>query len=126
MYTAGDLSVENQLETIEDDLTLERALRRMFEQEYTQMGVTQDGELVGVITYRSVVRSMLALHQLDVETQRLDRVTVSAAVEDVQTVSDDDPVLSLFEVLADATGCGTSSRTTICWCTWKRQSSRSC
>jgi CBS domain-containing protein len=103
MYTVADLSVENPSGTIEDELTLERALRRMFEQGYTQMGVTRGGELVGVITYRSVVRSLLALHQLDVETQRLDRMSVSAAVEDVRTVSAKDSVLSLFGVLGDDT-----------------------
>jgi CBS domain-containing protein len=102
-YTIADLSVENPSETIEDDLTLERALRRMFEREYTQMGVVRDGDIVGVITYRSVVRSLLALHRLDVETQRLDRVSISAVIEDVRTISADDPVLSLFEVLADDT-----------------------
>ena len=62
MYTIADLPIENTLQTVEDDLGLESALRRMIEHSYTQIGIERDGKLVGIVTYRSVVRTLLAFH----------------------------------------------------------------
>lgn len=86
MYTVADLPVDNQLQTVEYDLELESALRRMFEDSYTQIGVERDSELVGIVTYRSVVRTLLAFHQLEVGHKTLDKISVGAAVEDAHTI----------------------------------------
>ena len=63
MYTIADLPVDNHLQTVEYDLELESALRQMFENSYTQVGVERDDELVGIVTYRSVVRTLSVLHK---------------------------------------------------------------
>ncbi|ELZ42957.1 CBS domain-containing protein [Halorubrum californiense DSM 19288] len=103
MYTIADLPIDNRLRTVQYDLELESALRRTFENGYTQVGVERDGQLVGIVTYRSVVRTLLAFHQLDVGHKTLDKVSVGAAVEDAHTVSEDEPVLAVFDALAEHT-----------------------
>jgi len=103
MYTVGDLSISNELETVDYDCPLEDVLRQMSDHGYTQIGVERDSELLGVVTYRSVVRTLLALHQLDVNDRSLDTISVSAAVEDITTVSGDTDILSLFDILAEQT-----------------------
>jgi hypothetical protein len=103
MYTIDDLSIPNELETVNYDLPLEDVLREMFDHGYTQIGVERDSELLGVVTYRSAVRTLLALHQLDVNDRSLDTISVSAAVEEVATVSEDTDILSLFDILAEQT-----------------------
>lgn len=103
MYTVDDLSIPNELEIINYDLPLEDVLREMFDHGYTQIGVKRDSELLGVVTYRSVVRTLLALHQLDVNDRSLDTISVSAAVEEVSTVSEDTDIISLFDILAEQT-----------------------
>jgi CBS domain-containing protein len=103
VYTIGDLPIENRLETVDHDAALEEALRRMFDYGYTQVGVERDGKLVGVVTYRSVVRTLLALHQLDVDDRSLDRISVGAAVEEAHVANEDADVLTLFDELAEHT-----------------------
>ena len=103
MYTVADLPMENALRTVEYDLALESALRRMFERDYTQIGVERDGDLVGVVTYRSVVRTLLAFNQLEVGHKTLDKISVGAAVDDAHTISEDETILAVFDALAEHT-----------------------
>jgi len=103
MYTVADLPIDNQLQTVEYDLGLETALRRMFESGYTQIGVERDDDLVGIVTYRSVVRTLLAFHQLEVGHKTLDKISVGAAVEDAHTISEDESLLAIFDALAEHT-----------------------
>ena len=103
MYTIADLPVDNRLQTVEYDLELESALRQMFENNYTQIGVERDDKLVGIVTYRSVIRTLLAFHQLDVGHKTLDKISVGAAVEDTHTISEDENLLTVFDTLAEYT-----------------------
>lgn len=103
MYTIADLPVDNKLQTVEYDLELESALRMMFENGYTQVGVERDGELAGIVTYRSVVRTLLSFNQLDVGHKTLDNISVGAAVEDAHMISEDENVLAVFDSLAEYT-----------------------
>jgi len=103
MYNIADLPIDNQLRTVEYDLELESALRRMVDSGYTQIGVERDGELVGIVTYRSVVRTLLAFDQLEVGHKTLDKISVGAAVEDAQTISEDETLLAIFDALAEYT-----------------------
>jgi len=103
MYTIAELPIDNRLQTVEYDLALESALRRMSDNSYTQIGVERDGELVGIVTYRSVVRTLLAFHQLEVGHKTLDKISVGAAVEDVHTISGDENLLAVFDALAEYT-----------------------
>jgi predicted transcriptional regulator len=102
MYTVGELPIDNRPETVDYDLALETALRRMFDTGYTQIGVTREEELIGVLTYRSIVRSLLALGRLDV-ARDLDRLSVGTAVEVAHAISEDATVLALFDALAEGT-----------------------
>jgi hypothetical protein len=88
---------------VEYDLDLESALRRMFDEGYTQVGVERSDELVGVVTYRSVVRTLLSFHQLDVGNKSLSKISVGAAVEDAHTISEDESLLAVFDALAEHT-----------------------
>ena len=103
MYTVADLTIENALRTVEYDLGLESTLRRMFEQSYTQIGIERGGKLVGIVTYRSVVRTLLAFHQLEVGHKTLDKISVGAAVEDAHVISEDESLLAVFDALAEHT-----------------------
>ncbi|WP_233563606.1 CBS domain-containing protein [Haloarcula sp. Atlit-7R] len=103
MYTIADLPIENTLQTAEYDLELESALRRMSEHSYTQIGVERGGEFVGIVTYRSVVRTLLAFHQLEVRNKALDKISVGTAVEDAHTISEDENLLAVFDALAEYT-----------------------
>jgi CBS domain-containing protein len=103
MYTISDLPVDNRLQTVKYDLELESALRQMFENNYTQIGVERDDKLVGIVTYRSVIRTLLAFHQLDVGDKTLDKISVGAAVEDTHTISEDENLLTVFDTLAEYT-----------------------
>ena len=103
MYTIADLPIENTLQTVKYDLGLESALRQMFENSYTQIGVERDGELVGIVTYRSVVRTLLAFQRLEVGHKTLDKISVGAAVEDAHTISEDENLLAVFDALAEYT-----------------------
>jgi predicted transcriptional regulator len=102
MYAVGELPIDNRPETVDYDLALETALRRMFDTGYTQIGVTREEELIGVLTYRSIVRSLLALGRLDV-ARDLDRLSVGTAVEVAHAISEDATVLALFDALAEGT-----------------------
>jgi len=75
----------------------------MLENSHTQIGVERDGELVGVVTYRSVVRTLLAFQRLEVGHKTLDKISVGAAVEDAQTISEDENLLAVFNALAEYT-----------------------
>lgn len=103
MYSVRDFPIDNRLETVDHGLSLMDVLETMFERDFTQIGVERDGELVGVVTYRSVVRTMLAIHRLDVNDRDLDRLSISAAVQEVTFVDADESILALFDVLAEHT-----------------------
>lgn len=103
MYTSADLPVDNELQTVEYDLELESALHQMFEDSYTQIGVERGDGLVGIVTYESVVRKLLAFHQLEVGHKTLDNISVGAAIEDAHTINGDETLLAVFDALAEYT-----------------------
>jgi hypothetical protein len=103
MYTLDDLPITSCLATVSDDETLADVLSQMFAEGYTQIGVECDGDLTGVVTYESVVRTLLVLHQLEIDTQRLDRLSVATATEECVTLPAETDILSLFDVLAEDT-----------------------
>ena len=120
MYTVGELPIDNRLETVDYDLALETALRRMFDTGYTQIDATREGDLIGVLTYRSVVRSLLTLGRPDV-ARDLDTVSVGAAVEDTHYQRGRDGPRPVRRVRrgkptspSNGRGGGGSSPTTIC------------
>jgi CBS domain-containing protein len=99
--TVADLPIDTRLETVADDRTLESTLRYMFDRGYSQVGVERDGDLTGVLTYQSIARTLLVFHRLDVDDRGLDRLSASAATDDVHAVDADTDVLALFDALAD-------------------------
>jgi len=103
VYTVEDAAVSNRLTTVTHDRSLAAVLQTMFDNDYTQIGVARDGDLTGVVTYRSVVRALLAFHEIGVDDRALGKISVDAAVEEVVEVSPDTDMLDLFDVLAEHT-----------------------
>ena len=73
----------------------------MFEKDYTQLGIERNGEVVGIVSYRSISRVMTNLRKLDAE-KNLPGRTVEIAIEELEPiVSPDDDLVVLFNLLAE-------------------------
>lgn len=92
-------TVENvsswELETVKAHDPLIAALEVMFENDYTQLGIEKDGEVIGIVSYRSISRVLSILRRLGVDKDLPGR-KVEIAIEEVSPVvkpSDDLTVL---------------------------------
>lgn len=87
------------LETVEADDSLLDAVEVMFEEDYTQLGIERDGEVIGMVSYRSIARVLKIMRKMDVE-KNLPGRPVTIAIEDLEpVVRPDDELVSLFELL---------------------------
>ena len=90
-----------ELETVTTESTLIDALETMFENDYTQLGIENDGEVVGMISYRSISRFLSILRRLGAE-KNLPSRTVGMAIEELQpVVSPGDDLIILFDLLSE-------------------------
>jgi len=81
--------------TIHIDSTIQQALKIMFENNYSQLPVELNGDIVGAITSESIARVLKIVDNVDVTEQR-----VKAAIEDAVFVSGDKDIYVIFETLA--------------------------
>ena len=77
------------------------AIEIMFENDYSQLGVERDGELIGVVSYRSISRVLSILRKLGAD-KNLPGRRVQIAIEDVEPVVEPTAdLVVLFDLLAE-------------------------
>lgn len=97
-YVIGDVP-SYPLETIQANDSLLDAVEKMFENNYTQLGIERDGEVVGMVSYRSIARVLKIMRKMGVE-KNLPGRPVTIAIEDTEpVVSPDEELISLFDLL---------------------------
>lgn len=82
-------------ETVEAESDCEIALRKMIEKDFSQIPVEKDGRVVGVITPKSLRRSVMMLDRNVRETK-----AETIAEEPARFVSQDEDIYDLFEIFA--------------------------
>jgi predicted transcriptional regulator len=77
------------------------AIETMFEYNYSQLGVENDGQIIGMVSYRSISRVLSILRTLGAD-KNLPGRTVQIAIEDVEPVVEPtDDLVVLFDLLAE-------------------------
>lgn len=77
------------------------AIETMFENDYSQLGVENDGEIIGMVSYRSISRVLSILRTLGAD-KNLPGRTVQIAIEDVEpVVKPTEDLIVLFDLLAE-------------------------
>jgi CBS domain-containing protein len=98
--TVSDVS-SHELETVSRDTDLVTTLEKMFENDFTQLGIEQEGEVVGMVSFRSISRVVSIMRRLGVD-KKLPGRTVELAIEDPDpVVTPDKDLVVLFDLLAE-------------------------
>lgn len=98
LYTV-DAVPSFEIESVATDQSLLSALETMFEEEYTQLGVKREDELVGMVSYRSIARVLKVMRKMGIEKDLPGR-RVTMAIEDLEpTVTPNDDITVLFDLL---------------------------
>lgn len=90
------------LVTVTSDARVQDALEAMFSRGHPQVGVARDGELVGVVSHRSITRALLIVARSDELNSLMNRSVELVLAEPEPVVSDDDDIFTLFAELADS------------------------
>ena len=99
-HTVSDVP-SYELETINAQDELLSAIETMFKNDYTQLGIEQDGEIIGMVSYRSISRVLSILQKLGAD-KKLPGRPVRIAIEEISpTVKPDDDLLILFDLLSE-------------------------
>lgn len=89
------------LETVAANESLLSALETMFESDFTQLGIQDDGKLIGMVSYRSIARVLKIMRKMGIDKNLTER-SVTIAIEDVEPVVEpSDDLVSLFDLLAE-------------------------
>jgi CBS domain-containing protein len=90
-----------KLESVDADSSLISAIETMFEEDYDQLGIERDDEMVGMVSYQSISRVLTILRRLGAN-KNLPGRAVEIAIEDPEPVVDpDDDLVVLFDLLAE-------------------------
>ncbi|WP_410765644.1 CBS domain-containing protein [Haloferax sp. DFSO60] len=99
-HTVGDVP-SYELETVEAQDTLISAIEVMFENDYTQLGIERNGEVVGMVSYRSISRVLSILRKLGAD-KNLPKRQVGIAIEELSPVVDpNEDLIVLFNLLSE-------------------------
>lgn len=99
-YSVSDVP-SYDLISVDADESLLTALEKMFENDYTQLGIEREGEIIGIVSYRSIARVIKIMRKLEVE-KNIHQRSVTIAIEDVEPVVDpNDELIVLFDLLAE-------------------------
>lgn len=99
-HTVSDVP-SHEIECVNDDVSLISALEIMFENDYTQLGIKREDEIVGMVSYRSISRILSILKTLNVEKDLPGR-QVGIAIEELKPVVEPhDDLLVLFDLLSE-------------------------
>jgi len=99
-HTVGDVP-SHELETVSAQDTLISAIEVMFENEYTQLGIERNGEVVGMVSYRSISRVLSILRKLGAD-KNLPGRQVGIAIEEISpVVKPNNDLIVLFDILSE-------------------------
>lgn len=99
-HTVGDVP-SYELETVDAQNSLISAIGVMFQNEYSQLGVERNGEIVGMISYRSISRVLSLLRKLEAE-KNLPGRQAGIAIEEISPLVDpDEDLIVLFDLLSE-------------------------
>lgn len=99
-HTVGDVP-SHKLETVDAQKSLISTIEIMFEKEYSQLGIKRDGEIVGMISYRSISRVLSLLKKLEAE-KNLPGRKAGIAIEDISPrIGPDEELIMLFDLLSE-------------------------
>lgn len=99
-HTISDVP-SHKLEAVDAQDTLISAIETMFEEDYSQLGIEQNDELVGMVSYRSISRVLSILRKLGVN-KNLPGRQVRIAMEDMNPVVEpNDDLIILFDLLSE-------------------------
>jgi len=91
----------HELASVDSQDNLISAIETMFENDFTQLGVKNDGEISGMVSYRSISRVLSILRTLDA-SKNLPGRTVQIAIEDAEPVVEPtNDLVVLFDLLAE-------------------------
>lgn len=99
-YSVGDVP-SYELASVDAEESLLSALETMFENDYSQLGIEREGEVIGIVSYRSIARVMKIMRELGVD-EDIPHRSVTIAIEDVEPVIESsDELVDLFDLLAE-------------------------
>ncbi|WP_049936334.1 CBS domain-containing protein [Haloplanus natans] len=90
-----------EFETIPSHRDIESVVEEMLTKKYSQMGVTKDGELIGVISFKSISRALLVTEELFDSPKKMSDRPAETAVEQPKVVSAGSNLSDLFDLLGE-------------------------
>lgn len=99
-YTVGDIEAP-PIATVPSSATLQTAIDEMFDNQYDQLGVERDGDLIGMVSFRSITRAIKVATRVADSDGFNDRAVEIAVEEPTAVVQPDDDLFTLFDLLAD-------------------------
>lgn len=90
-----------EIEAVNAQDTLITAIGVMFENDYTQLGIKRNGDIVGMISYRSISRLLSILRKLGAKKDLPGRQVAIATEEISPVVQPDDDLIVLFDILSE-------------------------
>lgn len=100
-YTVGDIEAP-PLATVPSSATLQTAINEMFDERYDQLGVEREGTLVGMVSFRSIVRAIKVATRVNSSDGINDRAVEIAVEEPATVMQPDDDLFELFDELTDS------------------------
>lgn len=91
-----------QLETLPSDTTIGETLEHMFRNRTGPVGIMNDEQIIGVVTYQSVARALLIVDRLNQADSLRDLPVETAINRSFPRVTPTDELFELFDVLADS------------------------
>ncbi|MBB6646562.1 CBS domain-containing protein [Halobellus ruber] len=89
------------LETVPVDARIGRVIESMLSRKFSQMGLTRDGEFVGVVSFQSIARALLVTDTVLSDPGGASARVAEFAVENPKTVRKDNDMEDLFDLLGD-------------------------
>jgi len=89
------------LETVPVDAQVGEVIESMLSRQFSQMGLTRDGEFVGVVSFQSIARALLVTETVLSNPGGASKRVAEFAVENPKTVQKDNDMEDLFDLLGD-------------------------
>ena len=89
------------LETVPVDAQVGEVIESMLSRKFSQMGLTRDGEFVGVVSFQSIARALLVTDTVLSEPGGASKRVAEFAVENPKTVQKNNEMEDLFDLLGD-------------------------
>lgn len=88
-----------EFKSVSADTTIAEVVEEMLANNFSQMGLTRNGELIGAISYRSIARTVLVTEALYDDPKTLGDRAAETAVERPKVVHGEDSLEDLFSLL---------------------------